>query len=604
MTKKTEQYLDIWSRPGRWAKQRAYMFLLVNLLVYYALNTFLFWMHSNKLTDFSFSSYRSAFFRKTLIDFLTFPIGANEAPILVIIVGLLIAVVVAVPILIAQLYGFRFSLLFIAGVFLLAHLPSLSLFLLVSCFIAIGGKYRYKFKFGVVLLGLIPILLYFYLITRGVETIKLRSIEPSLLYISLIIAFISATVISASVLTVAYLFKYRPGGILISMIPFFVVPIILFDEYIGRDQLEFRMIVYKYLPTKSNLRPVDISMETFSYTLKEWRRYRICDFNLFTDIARSQFPLIARNCVQTHQVKTIQACNNFLRKYPKSDYRPNVLYIKALAEDLRFDHTVLLKNWLVEYQTDFVSPQSEDTWKEILNNFPETIYAQPARLRLSILAIRNKNIEKALILLWNLLDHADVFQEKSENQPEVSEVLSKPLIFISTIFRKVKKLDIPQISADKITDQAQELLELIQYNSYDLRFGNAPLAELLRLDPHHPSYRNHLIELSVRYSGSKLHDNLLTLYALTEPDPEKCKNLLLRYAKLFDGKDAQIRILYELGRLAESKALVEMNTKLFEEAENYYQMMLDKFPNSIFADRVLEHLHKISKLKGRIYGNE
>lgn len=594
------KYIDIWSRPGKWAKQRAYIFLFINLVVYCAFNILLYWMHSNTLVDFSWTSYKVAIFEKTLIDLLVFPIGVNEAPILIFIIGFLIAIIVIVPILIAQLYGFGYSLFFILSVILFAHLPGLSLFLLAACFIAVSAKYYYRFKFGVSILGLVPILLYFYLSTRGLEITELRSISPSLIYITFVVAFICSTIISAVVLFVAHLFKYRPGGILIGTLPFFIIPVYLFWEYIGVDQLEFRMIVHQYAPAGREAKAVDISVEALESAIDEWRRIRVCDFDVFARIAKEQLPYLAQRLVFDERVFIEKATDQFLKKYPKSRYAANVLYIKGIGLDMRFDHSVLERSWLVSYANDFVSPQSKDIWRQILNDYPHTIYAQVARLRLAILAIREERVEDALILLLDLLDHSNDV-EKEETRDYDEETYSVFSSVLKEIFRRPEGIALPQIQLDVVVDHAQELVELIQYNSYDLKYGNKPLAELFCLDPHHPSYSNHLIELSVRYADSKLYDNLLVLYALSERDSNRTFELLSRYAKLFDGRDAQAWALYNLGILTESKAICEMNVGLFQQAQEYYRQILDKFPNSIFADRVFDRMHKISRIRGKIY---
>jgi len=48
--------MDIWSRPGKWARQRAYIFLCVNVLVYATLNIFFFWLQNGRVFDFSYDT--------------------------------------------------------------------------------------------------------------------------------------------------------------------------------------------------------------------------------------------------------------------------------------------------------------------------------------------------------------------------------------------------------------------------------------------------------------------------------------------------------------------------------------------------------------------
>ncbi len=593
-TDKTD-LMDIWSRPGQWARQRAYIFLIINLCVYAALNVLLYWIHQAKFFDFSLASYTVTYHR-TIMDILVFPISISEAPVLIPILGMIMAVIIAIPVLVSQLYGFRFSLMFIACILLLAHLPVLSLFMLACSFIAAASKHKLPFKFGVALLSLLPIALYFYVATRGANMLELRPIDPTLLYAPWIFAFLAAAVIAGSVLTVAALIKYRPGGILISMIPFFVIPVILFDRYIGADLLEFRVLAHRFIPGKSMIfTPVDISGRVFESTLKQWRRYKIRNLQTIVDIARFEFPFAAHQLLQKDQLQAINACKIFLRKYPQSQYVPNAMYILGLAKDMRFDYSVLDKKWMVEYHTDFVCKHSRKVWLELANKYPDSIYAQPARLRLAILAVRDENIKWAKALLDELLRYDKLFRNKTTTMP------TREITSFRQIFEKPRQVDIPQLNMSDIVNRARMLLELIENNADDPQFHAKPLAEMMKLDPTHPKYRDHLLALAIKYSSSKLHDNLLVEYALQERDPMERKALLMRYVNLFKSTDAGARTLLELAKLEQALGLVNMDRNSYEKAKQHYEMLIKLYPKSVFTDLAKKNLDHLKKMTQIIY---
>jgi hypothetical protein len=584
------ELVDIWSRPGQWAIQRAYIFLFINFMVYAALNIFIYWMHQARLFDFSWNSY-AVTYHKTLIDFLFFPISIHEAPVLIPILGMLMATIIAVPILIAQLYGFRFSVCFAACVLVFAHLPVLCLFLITSSFIAGVSKHKLPFKFGVALISLLPIALYFYVATRGAGMLEYRPVDPTLLYAPWVLAFLAAALIAATVLGFARLVQYRPGGILVGMIPFFAIPGILFHIYIGADQLEFRILNFRFGPASSIFTPVDISSKVFQETLKDWRRYKIRDLRAIVELSMLEFPYIAQQRLQDDRNCILAACEKFQHKYPKSRFVPNSLYIMGLATDMRFDYAVLNKNWAVEYTTDLVSPTSREIWLRLDHEYPETSYAQAARFHLAVLALRDGQTAQAKRLLNQLLN----WKQHQPNSPTTKP--GELPVSLNELFMAPQQVDTPPIDISGLVEKAQEFLELIENNADDPRFGSEPLAQLFQLDSHHPKYRDHLLELAIKFSGGKLHDNLLVRYALTDPDPLQRRGILERYSKNLAGKDAGAEVLFELGNLLQAMGLANnMDRKILDQAKTYYKNLITAYPKSIFAARARVKLTRLEAM--------
>ncbi|MFA5865166.1 MAG: outer membrane protein assembly factor BamD [Phycisphaerae bacterium] len=580
---------DIWSRPGRWSRQRAYIFLTATIILYALMTIFIFWMRQAKLFDFSWHSYAITY-HKTLIDYLFYPISIHDAPVLIPIWGMLMATIIVVPILISQFYGFRFSIVFSLCVLFLAHLPVLCLFLIISSFIAGVSKQRLPFKFGVALLSLFPLGLYFIVATRGETMLQFKPVDSILLYAPWILAFLAAAVIAATVLSFARLVKYRPGGILIGMIPFCAIPVVLFYHYIGSDQLEFRLIAQRVGPDSSIFSPVDISAQVFQETLKNWRRYKVRDLQAIVDFVQIDFPYIAQQLTQEDRTKILIACERFLKKYPHSRFVPNALYLMAMALDLRFDYGVLLKYWTVEYTTDLVSPTSRETWQRLARDYPNSIYAEEALLRLAVLALRDGRTGEAKNLLNQLLSRDSSSKKNVSTQP------ADPPMSVREFFREPRLIDIPPVDLPSLAEQAQELRELIIHNENDPRFGSVPLMELMRLDPSHPQYRDHLLEMAGEYSTSTLHDDLMVRYALTDPDPLKRKSLLERYAEHRNGQGAGAKALFELASLLKAWGLVNMDPKAHALAGDYFRKLIKQYPNSIFAARARASLKQMENI--------
>jgi outer membrane protein assembly factor BamD (BamD/ComL family) len=392
------------------------------------------------------------------------------------------------------------------------------------------------------------------------------------------------------VLAFARMVHYRPGGVLIGMIPFFLVPMILFQQYIGADQLEFRLLVHREGPESEIYTPIDISGQVFQDTLKAWRRYKVKDLQVIVDLAGTEFPFVASQYLQRDRNRIMDDFSTFQEYYPRSRFIPNAMYVYGLAQDMHFDFGVLQRNWTVEYINDLVSPQSEATWRKLVTTYPTSIYAEPARYRLAILAIRNGRLEEAKALLNQLLSHAEKMNVSPATQP------AEAVTTLQDLFNEPQQADIPSIDLPSLLEDAQELHELINDNENDPQYGAVPLIELIKLDPHHPKYRDHLLALAIKYANAKLHDNLLIRYADTDPDPKQRRVLLERYADYFLGQDAGAEAIYRLATLLQAWGLANMDSRANAQAVEKYALVIKNYPKSIFAARAKSRLKQLGKM--------
>ncbi len=302
--------VDVWSRTQPKYRLRAVLLLLINAGLFAGLNIFAFWLHHATLVDFSWDSYVRAVVGTSLLDFVQYPVSVEQVPLMVVILGLTVGVMIAVPIVVAQLYRFPASLLFTAQVLLLGHLPTLAGFLLLSGYIAGGQRLRLSFRFASTALGLIPIVIYFFIATKGVDltdedvrvslsaallatvvvvvtamliahqgrrrleggalgvivalglipvtiwavTVPSKQellIDPAarlMLYAPWLLAIVSACVFSAVALLIAWVVNYRPGAIAPVLAALFAVPVLLFEAEVGRDELSYRVLEFEYGP--------------------------------------------------------------------------------------------------------------------------------------------------------------------------------------------------------------------------------------------------------------------------------------------------------------------------------------------------------------------
>ena len=327
------EIVDVWSRTQPKYRRRAVLLLLINAGLFAGLNVFAFWLHHARLFDFSWASYVQAVVGKSLADFVQYPINVQQVPLMMVILGLLLGVMIAVPIVVAQLYRFPTSLLFVAQVCFLGHLPTLAGFLLLGCYIAGGARLRLSFRFASSSLALIPIVVYFLIATKGVDLsdadvqvglfatvlvtvlvvgtamliayqgrrslsgqtlglIVFLGLIPTVVWVSLVphqqellldpaarvmtyapwlLAVVSACVFSAAVLLIAWIVNYRPGAIAPVLAVLFAVPVGLFESKVGRDELQYRVLEAEYGPrSRTRFRPQDVKERIFELAQRRW----------------------------------------------------------------------------------------------------------------------------------------------------------------------------------------------------------------------------------------------------------------------------------------------------------------------------------------------
>jgi len=579
------RYKDIWSRPGMWARQRAYIFLCINIAVFSALNMFLYYLHAAKYLDFSWQSYTQTR-HVTLLRFLVFPISVYEVPVMIVVLGMLMAITVMVPILAAQLYGFLYALIFAAVVVVFGHMPVLGLFLAFSAFVASAPVTRLPFKFGSALLALVPIVVYFYVATRGDTTWQAQLLDPTPLYAPWVLALLGCGLIAAIVLSFARLVKYRPGGVLLSMIPFFVIPVLLFYKYVGPDELVFRLLEYRCGPDSEEVfKPTDVSETIFQRTKRAWRKDPVRNLDVVLQLARKEFPFVADSVLQEQQQQVITACQKFQHRFPDSEYLANVLYIKGLAIDTKVNQQALWTQWQVHYYNSFVNPLSRDVWQQLLQVGPNSAHGAEAMYRLAILDVRGGQIDRARQMLEQLINQWG--RPMTETRPA-----AEPLPFWRFFSRPMYVVR-PAIDPRSVARQGKALLELIENNRDDPQYGNKPLQQLMNLDHQDPAYDGDLATLAAKHPGGKLHDNLLVLSALNRGKIDERVMQLKEYATAFEGNDAGALACFELARLYQALGLARRQSRLSDQAVELYRQVIDQYPNSLLADQAAENLEQL-----------
>ena len=577
----TEPIVDVWSRSGTKYRTRAVVLFIVNLLLFVGLGLFAYWLRTGIVFAPAHEGYATAFaqtFRPsadttiTPSTLLTYPISIEEVPMQIVILGTLLAALVSIPILVSILYRFPACLPFLAVVAFVAMMPWLAITLAGSCVLASVRRFRFQFRYASALLGLVLVIIYFYGASRKVSppvevienpTDRIKFIAPWIL------ATVGSCVLMGFVLLIARMVNYRPGAIAPLLAVTFLIPTGLFEYYVGRDELHYRILEHDFGPGSDLFAGRNVA-EEFEHTVQ-------LDWMSRTD-PKPPRDAIERTIEQLwllqleNRSETARHVDWFCKHYPDSRYAVNALYLKGRALDMRVDQTAFRQHRMVRFYDDFPSQASRHTWLMVVENGPGTPMAAVALYRLAVLDIRAGDIDSAQTRLRNLLETFDQpTQRPQPTTPSIEKVLGRKPVEAS--------LGVPR---KRVILKARRLRSLLADNN-DPLYGYEPVVRLFHLDPKDDRYRENLTSLLDQYPQAQISDNLELEIALATPNPTERIALMEACVQAHQQGDALPEALYRLGE-AYSQA------DRPEDARTAYNRILTDHAESVWHSQAEERL--------------
>ncbi len=498
--------VDVWSRTEPKYRIRAVVLLLVNLALYAALCAFAFWLHTGEVLQFTIESYltparlwNAAGAQQSLTDFVLAPISVLQTPLHGVVLGLLLAAIIATPITVAILYRAASAIPFLIAVLVFAHLPWMAFTLAISAALVAAAlkRLQFRFRFGVGLLGLAPVVAYLALATRG-GTEKLLSVatptEAALVYGVWVISIVGAAIGIALVLALAKLVDYRPGAVAPVMGLMFAAPTVLFFQGVGPDELAYRMLESRLLPavTEGGANKAD------------------------------SLSLLAE------RVAAVESCERFLADHPNSRFVPCALFLMGMSSDQRVTPDG------VRYSS-FPRLSSEPAWAALYANYPDSPLSVTAGVRLAALLARQGQTEEALQAVNEVERRAVRLLAQAPHR-------NHSMLAPAPADRNLK------VDLAGLRVEGRRWRELIVANYHDARFGATPLVALAGLDPRLPGYTEQLKQMIAQYPDSLLVDNLLVRWIETIRDARTRRIALRRLVKRMEG-DARIEARFRLADL-------------------------------------------------------
>jgi hypothetical protein len=373
----------------------------------------------------------------------------------------------------------------------------------------------------------------------------------------------------------------------------FALPIALFEACVGRDELYYRLLQYRYGPRSTYFQDQDVN-EAFDRHVNRIgvreRPDRSYDEIASLEDLRWQYELETtpnrRTLFTRYQEQAARDCDEFIKYFPHSRYAPPVLYLKGRALDMRVDPVEFrARKRLVFYDT-YPSMASRDTWLRLLANAPDSSLAAVAAHRLALLEARSGKVSEAITLLRRL----ERFEEPAASTRPSTATGIKGILKTAPPERGL------QVPVENVVFEGKRLLGILE-NNRDPLYGDDPItgpqgsSAFPRLgwalfDPESEHYRQNLMNLLARYPRCQLTDNIEVELARTLSDLgariaalERCVDQYTRGSALGQSfRDAVPEALYRLGEAYLSAGRTAGALRVFER-------LVEQHPESIWVER-------------------
>ncbi|MBN1787364.1 MAG: hypothetical protein JW806_03110 [Sedimentisphaerales bacterium] len=550
------------------------------------------------------------------------PLSIFEYPAQIFVLGSLVGIFIAVPILASQLMSFKYSILFILILYLIAGLPGLAIFVLLGSVAAALRPLRFRSRYIAIVLCMSPVFIYF-IFFGGVKNADI--VQWALSFAPWLYGLLTALAIAAIVIVIGHFTRYRPGLVWSTAAVFLIITIVVFQKGINLAELDYQLYVAKNNPeaisefqdhsitraidltvtnpgSRSYFQPPFYPAETIALraVLKKeiqnrlmhdrWPEWLDVPDELKYQEKKQQLLEQYENFLdpQKHWFKPAFLHKALLNTKVRTNRIPIALYYKAMLSELSPELNMLVDKEILHFYNDYPHKENLPIWHRLFSKYPNSTESIEARWRRAFhlagmeqFSFANQLIDEAL---------------------KMAERESIKMIAISTdepekIFRKPQTTVITEFELKKI----QRKLEYLQHLISSENLGNDDktpqlLAQFILLNPHDPIFEIHLENL-LQQAGEKspLIDNILLAQTMLTPDAVLREQRLGQLADKYPGTDGGIQAKFEQACLKLSiwkeHDLSETEKQAYlvqarEDLENF----LKNHPDSIYADQASEKL--------------
>ena len=542
---------------------------------------------------------------------ITTGVSIFEYPWQILVLGLLMGILGVVPVLISQLMCFRYSVIFILEVFLLANLPGFALCLLISCIAAACRPLRFRSRFIAIALCMAPQFLYWVYFGR------LRGVEPiewGFSFAPWIVAWLDAMIIAGFVLGIGHYTRYRPGLTWIFTLLTLVIAVVVFEVAIGFDELDYQIYIVKNNPEQASAFHDHVITEALDKTTKDpaTKQYlesffyptepialrvelkREIQIQLSYDDRWPDWFIVPEELkYQQEKERLLDQYNIFIKKRPNSRRMSIALYYKALLTEYSPDTNVLGQKEILHFYSDYPHEKAARIWWALFQDFGNSPESIEARWRVAMQWAGRGMFEQAdelLVQAQTMLsaEQAKLRQAEQAAAGKLFDLFHPPP---GSVMTTLKLSDL-----NRRIHQSRILISPVNRTGEPDSIDR--LARFVLLNPHAMDYGQHLEGLLEQTKdGDPLRDNILLDQAKIVADEllraEKLRDVHEQYAQT----DAGIEALYELGLLKislwrqQDEVNVDIKKKYLEEARATLTSFLHLYPGSFHAERVRKNLN-------------
>jgi len=504
------------------SQRRTQIFLTVNFLGFILVNAFWLYVATGAWTNFSLDSYHQSLFTPLGEIFLE-PLSVLDHHWMIFVFGLLLAVIIFMPIMVAVMYRLVYAIALSALVVVLGHSPALGLTLTLGCFLAARTPLRSDMPFLAFLLGLLPVAAYLTLLAfAGVDPAALP-FERLLVKAPLVLAIVLAVMSAVIVLTLARIMGYRPGSAWPVMALLLAVPMALFFANDGPAAMRSSILL-------GTMRMPGLLGEM---PLSTWQSQHHAQ-----DLSGQALRDRVVEAFREERLQIHRDCRSYLGRYPNSPASGTILYLQAEALSLQVDQRALDAG-VVRFTSEYPDADTKKNWQALADSHSQPPQAALAHWRLAQLALRDAELDEAT-------------KQLQTARKALRAVLEKPKD-ASTPAQAVHLQWPRQEAYEQALQDVDRLAWMIDRNNLQ----NDPaavrlLAAWLKLDPNSPradEYLQSLMDLAYQARQTVLKDNLVLAVAMATPDLDRRVNLLQMIAAQQD-TDASVEANFQLGLLA------------------------------------------------------
>ncbi|MDD5010740.1 MAG: hypothetical protein PHQ00_01300 [Phycisphaerae bacterium] len=550
------------------------------------------------------------------------PLSIFEYPAQIFVIGLLVGIFIAAPILISQLMSFYYSIFPVLILAFIAGLPGLAIAVFIGAFAAALRPLRFRSRFIAIVLCISPSLIYFGFF-GGAK--NMDNVRWALSFAPWLDGILTALAISAVVLIIGHFTRYRPGLIWSIIVIILIAAIIIFQNKIGLSELDYQLYIAGNNPEAIKEFQDNSITEALDRTLTS-PKSRSYFQSPFYPVEPIELRAVLKKEIQTRLLldrwpewfdepgtlgyqaekqRLLKQYENFINPRKqwwkpevlhnallKSKVRirrmPIALYYKGLLSEMSPELNTLVEKEILHFYNNYPHRENLPIWHRLYSEYPDSTESIEARWRR---AVHLAGMEE--------FDHARQLTEQAVAmaKEELARIADISVNEIEAIFHKPAATVITEYELKRIKRKLRYLQHLIS----DENLGSEPkdkrlLAQFILLNPHDILYKTQLENLLNQTTDtSPLKDNIVLAQTMLISDVVLRAQRLGEVAKKFAGTDGGIQANFEQASLKltiwkEHTLSDTEKEKYLTEAKKDLQDFINNYPDSIFAEQAAEKL--------------